>query len=554
MPERSAPPSARRGNRISVLAGVAFAVYAAASSGCVTREIVVERAPAPAQTRPVQAPDDGTAPRVGLMGDLADPFAPDSERVALAPPVGWNADEPAPTVRYYSQSGDYDPDAVTVNRYYYGDEGTTYQDAPQTWGSGYDDAYYGGYYADYYRYGYVHYRPVVYNYYRPYYAYRPYRHYGRPFWAYAGHAYRGPWYAYHGGWYSDPHYWGPYHYDPPFFVVASFYDPFYYGGWYDSFCLRPSFAFGWGSYHDWGSYYAGYNRGYRDGYFGGYYDGGYYDGGYYGDGYGYRGRRYHEDEAGNGGDRGPLRPVLVAEHPRPVRVGLGTPTAERVERIAPTRPTRADERTPALTSRTPTRISPAAEAPRPGRVDRADAEATPARRPPDARTPRAVDQVRPPRGAREASPDVDDPRLHWVTPRPTPQSPAETREEPARRPRYYPTPRTARQPPPPDRPRYSTPPPREEAPRYTPPPRHDSPRYAPPSREEPARQSPPPREEAPRYTPPPREEAPRYSPPPREERRADPPRQERQAEPRRSESRDSGSRGGDDDRGGRPRR
>ena len=265
LPSPDRPDAPRRGARL-LLRSLLLVATAAATSGCVTREVIVERVPPPPPVTEKPAGDD-VAPRVGLMGDLDDPFAPDSERVAAAPAVGWNSETEAPTVRYYSQSGDYDPDAVTVTRYYYGDEGTYYQDAPRSWGPDYDDAYYGGYYSDYYRYGYVRYRPVVYNYYRPYYAYRPYRHYGRPFWAYAGHAYRGPWYAYHGGWYADPYYWGPGYYDAPFFIVASYYDPFYYGGWYyDPFCIRPGLAisFGWGSFHDWGSYYAGYDRGYRD--------------------------------------------------------------------------------------------------------------------------------------------------------------------------------------------------------------------------------------------------------------------------------------------------
>jgi hypothetical protein len=117
--------------------GALAVLLTATLAGCVTREVIVERVPAPA--RQAQAPPadetDAVAPRVGLMGDLSDPFAPDSERVAPpAPAVGWNADRPETNVRYYSQTDDYDPEAVTVTRYYYGDD-TYYQDAPSAWGS-----------------------------------------------------------------------------------------------------------------------------------------------------------------------------------------------------------------------------------------------------------------------------------------------------------------------------------------------------------------------------------------------------------------------------------
>src|SRR5690606_17571037 len=167
--------------------------------------------PAP---QPAAAPAE-VQPRIGVANDpYLDPYAEDASAEGEAayaeqeePGVGWGVAAPESARRYS------DPDAVSVSRYYYGDERTYYYDEGD-YGGGYSDYdpyddgyYYGGYSADYYHYAPTYYSPV-YVYYRPYYYHRPY--------------YRYAWYR--------PHYYRPYY--TPFYDVAYFYDPFYYGSWY----------------------------------------------------------------------------------------------------------------------------------------------------------------------------------------------------------------------------------------------------------------------------------------------------------------------------------
>ena len=492
--------------RLSVLA------LAAALAGCASsRPDDGWRQSADRPAAPVAQADTSGPARVGLAATMDIPDNPYGDTAAVEVPAAADIASGAvplgrPAEDGYADGG-VDPNAITVGRYYYDDEGTTYYedvaDDLADDGQGYDDdVYYGGYYADYYRYGDPAYYPSVYTYYRPYSTYRPYVHYGwYPTWRHRRHWHR-PYYAGYG--YYDPYY-------------AGYVDPYYGWGYYDPWSYGPgvhvSVGFGWGGYG-----YGSYGHGYRDGY----YDGRYYSSaGYYGPGY-YgrpRHRRYYDDyRDGRGDDDGRRSRIqgLPGSNTSPIAQSAPDPSRQPARRgLAPARLPRPSAE-PGITRRIPRSTSPDRE----GRsVDQ------------PVRTPRAVGVTTPPGRTGVATPT-----------RATPTRPAPTRTSPTRE--VAPPRRVTREAPP----RTGRPAPVREAEpirqaepirRAEPVRRADPPRRAEPTpRSEPVRRAEPRRESRP--APAPRRES-RPAPAPRRESRPAPaPRRESRPAPRpapRSESR-----------------
>lgn len=494
---------------------LAAVLLAAGLTGCATSRPEPVRAPERAEVAVSEAAADtvnGPA-RVGLAATMDLPENPygDTAAVDLGDLSMIDGVAEAEPLGYGAASGT-DPNAVTVSRYYYDDEGTYYYEDVEAdlidYGQGADDDYYyGGYYADYYRYSDPAYYPSYYSYYRPYRVYRPYLRYG--------------WYPtwHHRRWATR--YYAGYHYD-------HYYDP-YAWGYYDPYWHRPGVyvSIGWG----WGSYGSGYRHGYYDGYHAGYYGPGYYGRprhrGYY-SGYRYNGTRRGDDD----GVRGPVRGI-PGSNSSPIAQSTPNPSRQPARRgLAPARLPRvpADGGITRSTGRSPVRADRPARTTAPTRGDRPTRAGTPGRTTPSRGwTPeRTTSPARTDRPTRSA-----EPRSPRRTEQPAPRTDRPTRTEAPRRaprrteryeppPRERPAPRTER----PSRTRRDAPPRRETRPA--------------PRRERTERYDPPPRRERTRRDdPPPRRES-RPAPPPRQESRPAPPPRRESSRPARSRSGDSG--------------
>jgi len=214
-----------------------------------------------------KAPADTTdsPARVGLAATMEIPENPYGDTAAVEVPAAEDIASGAVPLGVV-----VDPDDITVGRYYYGDEGTTYYedvaddlaDDGQGWD---DDVYYGGYDAAYYHYADPAFFPSPYRYYRPYATYRPYVTFGwYPTWHHRRYWAR-PYYAGYGTYY-DP-YFDPYAYA---YYGHGYYDPFFGPGLYVSVGVGYGYGHG-GHYASAGYYGPGYygrprHRGYYDGF------------------------------------------------------------------------------------------------------------------------------------------------------------------------------------------------------------------------------------------------------------------------------------------------
>ncbi len=319
-----------------------------------------DRAVRPADQAASQEAPTSVRPRIGVLAAM-DIDADSLESEPFGDPEAVDSAEPLDALPW--ASGESELDTITVNRYYYDDDGQYYVDEDGTsvyGGEDYYEANYSSYDADYYHYDDPAYYASPYTYYQPYRTYSPYYSYG---WC------RDRYYGYYGG-------YGRYRCHRPSYAYAGYYSPY----WNDPFFFDPYFyspglyvSVGWGF-----GYGHGYN-GYRQGYWDGYTDGSYRGRHQTGRRWRYADRTADRDRRGtDDGERGRVgsgiarAPIAAGAPSRGSVPSIGQPT--RVVRTPAASPTRDG-------GITRTRATPSREgiARTPGTVEPGAASRTPSR-------------------------------------------------------------------------------------------------------------------------------------------------------------------------------